>query len=300
MDSREINKITIRYRFPVPRIEELLDCLSGATIFTKLDLRSGYHQVRIWAGDEWRTAFKSPVGLFEWVVMPFGLSNAPSTFMRLMSMVLRPIIGRTTVVYFDDILIFSRQPSSHDVDVIEVLELLERNSMRLNMEKCVFGVTAFTFLGFVVSHRGLSTDKSKVETLTNWPKPRTITGVRSFLGLASFYRRFIRDFSIIAVGMTDCLKKGPFMWTSKASDSFRELKTRKASALVLALPDFDKLFIIECDRCLTGIGGVLTQEGHPIAFYSEKLGDGRRYWITYEVELYAIVRACKNWEPYLL
>lgn len=186
-------------------------------------------------------------------------------------------------------------------DVIEViLQLLDKNSMRLNMEKCVFGVTELTFLGFVVSAQGLPTDPRKVETLGNWPEPRTVTEVRSVLSLASFYRRFIRNFSTIAAGMTDCLKKGPFSWSPEASHSFKELKSKLVFALVLALPDFDKLFIVECDGCNTGIGGVLTQESHSIVFYSEKLGEGRQHWTTYEIELYTIVPAFKNWEPYLL
>lgn len=299
VESRAINKITIKYRFPIPRLEELLDVLVGAEYFTKLDLKSGYHQIRIREGDEWKTAFKTSKGLYEWLVMPFGMSNAPSTFMRLMTDILKPLLN-DCVVYFDDILIFNKDKESHLKDLKKVLVILKQNSLILNMQKCDFLVHELVFLGYIVGNQGLKVDPSKTAALDSWMTPSNVTEVRSFLGLASFYRRFIRDFSTIASPISDCLKKGPFKWTEEANRAFQLLKKKLQEAPVLSLPGFSKKFQIECDASIMSIGAVLSQEGHLVAFHSEKLSMGRRNWTTYEQELYSVVRACKTWEPYLL
>jgi flagellar motility protein MotE (MotC chaperone) len=187
-DSRAINKITIRYRFPLPRMDDLMDCLSGAKFFSKVDLKSGYHQIRMREGDEWKTTFKTNEGLYEWLVMPFGLTNAPSTFMRLMNEVLKEFIGKFVIVYLDDILIFSKTKEEHLKHLAAVMRKLQQEKLLINMRKSSFMKTELIYLGFVISANELKMDPSKVEVIKNWPSPRNVFEVRSFHGLASFYR----------------------------------------------------------------------------------------------------------------
>lgn len=195
VDSRAINKITVRYRFPIPRLDDLLDQVGGARIFSKLDLKSDYHQIRIRPSDEWKTAFKTREGLYEWLVMPFGVSNAPSTFMRVMNQTLRPFISKFVVVYFDDILIYSANPSLHIDHLREILLVLRRAKFFAAAAKCSFLTSSVQFLGYIVSAEGLRADPDKVQAVADWPRPTSITEIRSFHGLASFYRRFIPHFS---------------------------------------------------------------------------------------------------------
>ena len=212
-DCRPINAITVRYRYPIPRLDDMLDELCGATIFSKIDLKSGYYQIRIQEGDEWKTAFKTKFGLYEWLVMPMGLPEAPGTFMRLMHYVFRPYIGEFVVVYFDDILVFSKSLKEHVTHLRTVLQTLRKEKLYANMEKCLFGVDKLVFLGFVVSSKGVHVDESKINAIKTWPKPTNLQQVRSFLGLASFYCRFVKDFSTIASPLHALSKKyAPFVW----------------------------------------------------------------------------------------
>ncbi|GKC34725.1 retrovirus-related pol polyprotein from transposon 17.6 [Tanacetum coccineum] len=241
IDSRAVNKITIKYRFPIPRLDDLLDQLHGSTIFSKIDLRSGYHQIRMRPGDEWKTAFKTRDGLYEWMVMPFGLSNAPSTFMRLMNQVFKPFIGHFVVVYFDDILIYSSSLEQHLSHLRQIFSVLRAQKLYANGKKCHFLVTEVTFLGYIVTGSGIKMDPTKVEAIISWPAPFTIHDIHIFHGLASFYWRFIRNFSSIIAPLNECMKGGRFTWTSEAAKAFDILKAKVTEAPVLALPNFDEV-----------------------------------------------------------
>nr|AAQ72731.1 putative reverse transcriptase [Petunia x hybrida] len=232
--------------------------------------------------------------------MPFGLSNAPSTFMRLMNHVLKSFINKFVVVYFDDILIYSRTIDEHVDHLRQVLEALRAEKLYANFKKCAFGVDKVVFLGFVVSAQGVEVDESKVEAIRDWPTPTTVTQVRSFHGLASFYRRFVKDFSSKAAPLTELVKKDqPFVWGEPQEKAFQELKGRLSTAPLLQLPDFGKAFEVECDASGVGIGGVLMQDSKPIAYFSEKLKGASLNYSTYDKEVYALVRALAHWQHYL-
>ncbi|XP_072064137.1 uncharacterized protein [Arachis hypogaea] len=301
VDCRAVNKITVKYRYPIPRLDDMLDELYGACIFTKIDLKSGYHQIRMNPGDEWKTAFKTKHGLYEWLVMPFGLTNAPSTFMRLMNHVLRDFLGKFVVVYFDDILIYSTCLDDHLSHVSAVLEVFRQEKLYANLKKCTFCIDRVIFLGFVVSASGIEVDEEKVKAIREWPTPKNASEVRSFHGLAGFYRRFVKNFSTIAAPLTEVIKKDVgFKWEREQDIAFHTLKDCLCSAPILILPNFDKTFEIECDASGIGIGAVLMQEKRAIAFFSEKLNLAQRKYSTYDKELYALVRALEVWQHYLL
>ncbi|XP_040964752.1 uncharacterized protein, partial [Gossypium hirsutum] len=275
VDCRAINKITIKYRHPIPRLDDMLDELSGASLFSKIDLKSGYHQIRMREGDEWKTAFKTKHGLYEWLVMPFGLTNAPSTFMRLMNHVLRPFIGRFCVVYFDDILVYSKNLDDHVLHLKAVLEVLRKETLYANLKKCEFCTNKVVFLGFVVSSEGLEVDQEKVKAIQEWPRPTNVSQVR-----------IIR-------------KNSNFVWGEEQEKSFLKIKDCLTHAPLLALPNFDKTFELECDASGLGIGAVLMQDGRPIAYFSEKLNGAVLNYPTYDKELYSLIRALETWQHYL-
>jgi hypothetical protein len=290
IDCRAINNITVRYRYPIPCLDDMIDELSGAILFTKIDLRSGYHQIRMKLGDEWKTVFKTKFGLYEWLVMPFGLTNASSTFMRLMNEVQRHFIGLFVVVYFDDILIYSKSREDHLKHLSVVFDALRTARLFANMDKCIF-YTRVLFLGYVVTPQGIEVDSSKIAAIQEWPTPTTVTQIQSFLGLAGFYRRFVRDFSSIAATLHELTKRDvTFAWSDSQKVAFRTLKDKLTHAPLLQLPDFNKVFELECDASGIGLGVVLLQEGKPVAYFSEKLSGASLNYSTYDKELYALVR----------
>ena len=232
--------------------------------------------------------------------MPFGLTNAPSTFMRLMNEVLRAFIGRFVVVYFDDILIYSKSLEEHLDHLRAVFSALRDARLFGNIEKCTFCTDRVAFLGYVVTAQGIEVDKAKVEAIQSWPTPNSVTQVRSFLGLAGFYRRFVKDFSTIAAPLNELTKKNvPFVWSDAQEEAFTILKDKLTHAPLLQLPDFNKMFELECDASGIGLGGVLLQDGKPVAYFSEKLSGPSLNYSTYDKELYALVRTLETWQHYL-
>src|SRR5438128_11076212 len=291
VDCRSINNVTIRYRYPIPRLDDMLDELSGAVIFTKIDLRSGYHQIRMALGDEWKTAFKTKFGLYEWLVMPFGLTNAPSTFMRLMHEVLRSFIGKFVVVYFDDILIYSKSHDEHLEHLRAVFNVLREARLFGNLEKYTFCTDRVSFLDYVVTSQGIEVDEVKIVAITSWPLPATVTQVRSFLGLAGFYRHFVRDFSTIAAPLHELTKNGvPFRWGPAQQQAFDALKSKLTQAPLLQLPDFDKTFDLECDASGIGMGGMVIRGGNRVALCTEHLHGRASHYVTYHEQFYALLR----------
>ena len=300
VDFRALNHITVKDKYPIPIVDELLDELHGARFFTKLDLRSGYHQIRVQESDIQKTAFRTHEGHYEFVVMPFGLTNAPATFQSLMNDLFRPYLRKYIIVFFDDILIYSKNWDEHISHIISVLTILSSNSLYVKKSKCQFGVSLVNYLGHVISEKGVEVDPYKIQAVVDWPEPTTVKGVRGFLGLAGYYRKFISGFGNIAAPLTHCLGKEGFRWGITESTAFNKLKQALTSPPVLRLPDFSQRFFIECDACGTGISAILIQQGQPIAFFSEALKGSSLALSTYEKEMLAIVKAIRKWRPYLL
>lgn len=300
VDYRHLNALTCVAKFPIPIIEELLDELHGAKWFLKLDLRSGYHQIRLAEGEEYKTAFQTHFGHFEFKVLSFGLAGGPATFNGGLTTTLHPLLRHNVLVFFDDILVFSESLEEHVQDVKQVLQLLQHDNWKVKSSKCTFGQQQVVYLGHVVSAAGVATDPSKIAAVAQWQTPSDVKGVRRFLGLAGYYRRFVRNFGVIARPLFNLLKKGvPFLWTSSTETTFQLLKQQLTSAPVLALPDFKQQFTMETDACDTGVGAVLQQKGHPIAFISKALSPRYQGLSTYEKEYLAIIVAVEQWRPYL-
>lgn len=300
VDYRALNAVTTSDHFPIPTADELFDELQAARVFSKLDLRSGYHQIRMHADDVYKTAFRTHDDHFEFLVMPFRLTNAPSTFLAAMNAIFQPFLRRFVIVFFDDILVYSGNDEDHRIHLRQVLQLLQDNQFFVKKSKCAFSVHTIHYLGHIISSGELHADPSKLAAMTEWLLPTSVKQLRGFLGLTGYYRRFVRNYSIIAAPLTELLKKEAFLWTETATTSFSELKTAMCTAPVLHLPNFTLPFVVETDASDFGIGAVLLQEGHPLAYFSKKLGPRRCLASTYHKELYAIVEAVQKWRQYLL
>jgi hypothetical protein len=305
VDYRGLNKVTTPNRCPLPLISETFDQLGNAEYYTKLDCRGAYNLLRIANGDEWKTAFRCRYGHFEYQVMPFGLMNAPGTFQAFVNDVLREYLDDFVVVYLDDILIYSTNLEEHTAQVKKVLHKLEAAGISLKLEKCAFDQKEVHFLGCVIGVNGISMDPAKVAAIRDWATPKSAFDIQVFLGLANFYRRFVKNYSKIATPLTSLLKKNSvFIWSAAAQASFEELKHRLMSGPILRHFDPERGCVIEPDASDYALGAVCSQyddEGrlHPIAYYSRKFLPAEINYQIYDKELLAIVCAFKHWRHYL-
>ncbi|KAI2646676.1 Transposon Tf2-9 polyprotein [Labeo rohita] len=307
IDYRGLNEVTIKYRYPLPLVPSALEQLRSARIFTKLDLRSAYNLIRIRAGDEWKTAFSTTSGHYEYRVMPFGLANSPSYFQAFINEVFRDMLNRWVIVYIDDILIFSNSLTEHVRHVRAVLQRLIAHQLYAKEEKCEFHRDRISFLGYIISAEGVAMDEKKVNAVLKWPRPNTLRELQRFLGFANFYRRFIRHFSSVAAPLTAMVKKGAsrLTWSQPALQAFDDLRRRFTTAPILHHPDPEKPFIVEVDASSSGVGAVLSQRQgdpakmFPCAYYSHKLSPAERNYDVGNRELLAIKLALEEWRHWL-
>ncbi len=306
IDYRGLNNITVKNTYPLPLMSSAFERLQGASIFTKLDLRNAYHLVRIRAGDEWKTAFNTPRGHFEYLVMPFGLSNSPAVFQALVNDVLRDMVDQFIYVYLDDILIFSSSLQEHVQHVRRVLQRLLENGLFVKAEKCAFHAQSVPFLGFIVSPEGVRMDPDRVKAVVDWPTPDSRKALLRFLGFANFYRRFIRNFSQLAAPLTALTStKMTFRWSNAAEAAFTKLRGRFVSAPILRAPDPTRQFVVEVDASEVGVGAVLSQRAtsddkvHPCAFFSHRLSPAERNYDIGNRELLAVKLALEEWRHWL-
>ena len=299
VDYRKLNDITVKNRFPMPLIDEILDELARTTYFTKLDMRPSYHQVRMKQEDEFKTAFKTHQGHYQFKVMPFVLTNAPATFQCIMNEILAPFLRKFVMVFLDDILIYSLDFETHIHHLTLVLDKLRENQLFMKASKCSFAQTKLEYLGHIISDKGVAIDPSKIEAMITWPVPTTVTALRGFLGLTGYYRKFVQHYGLIAYPLTQLLRKKQFQWNAQAQQAFEQLKQAMASTPVLALPDFNEQFIVETDASDVGIGAVLMQKGQPIAYLSKALAQQHKHLSIYEKESLALIMAVEKWRQYL-
>ncbi|RHN51999.1 putative nucleotidyltransferase, Ribonuclease H [Medicago truncatula] len=279
IDYRQLNKVTIKNRYPLPRIDDLMDQLVGAKIFSKIDLRSGYHQIKVKDEDMQKTAFRTRYGHYEYKVMPFGVTNAPGVFMEYMNRIFHAFLDKFVVVFIDDILIYSKNEEEHAEHLRIVLQVLKEKRLYAKLSKL---------------------DPSKVDAVSQWETPKSVTEIRSFLGLAGYYRRFIEGFSKLALPLTQLTCKGKsFVWDTQCESSFNELKRRLTTAPVLILPKPEEPFVVYCDASKLGLGGVLMQDGKVVAYASRQLRVHEKNYPTHDLELAAVVFVLKIWRHYL-
>ena len=254
VDYRQLNKMTVKNKYPLPRIDDLFGQLKGASVFLKIDLRFGYHRLRIKDVVVHKTMFRMRYEHYEFLVMPFGLTNAPAAFMDLMNRVFQPYVDRFVVMFIDDILVYSKDREYHDTHLRVVLETLRNEQLYAKLRKCEFWLREVSFLEHIVSEEGIQVDSKKIEVIIEWKPPRNVTKVRSFLGLAGYYRRFVKGFSMTAGPMTRFLQKNVrFEWSEKCQASFEKLKAFLTEAPVLTQPTYGKEYVIFSDASLNGL-----------------------------------------------
>ena len=313
IDYRALNKLTVKNRYPLPRIDDLFDQLHGARYFTSLDAASGFHQIRLREEDRPKTAFRMPFGHYQFKVLPFGLTNAPATFQGVMNRLFNPPqitaggdgnfethLSRFVTVFIDDIFVFSKTAAEHVAHLTKVLSILREHQLYLKPSKCVWGQTELAYLGHLVSKQGLKPDPRKVETVQEWPQPTTVTEVQQFLGLTNFFRKYIQGYASLSNPLSNLTRKTvPFQWTSDCTRAFQGLKRALTTAPVLALPDPDLPYELVCDASGLGIGAVLLQQGRPIFFYSRKMISAEANYVVSEQELLAVIEALRVFRCYL-
>ncbi|KAG9814520.1 hypothetical protein KCU63_g19795, partial [Aureobasidium melanogenum] len=304
VDYRKLNDITIKNRYPLPNIEELQDRLAKAKWFSKIDLKGAYNLIRMKEGEEWKTAFRTRYGHYEYLVMPFGLTNAPATCQMMINDTLREYLDITVVAYLDDILIYTDGDlNQHIKDVQQVLAKLEERRLKANPKKCEFHVKETEFLGFIIGIDGIRIDPAKITSIKEWPTPKNLKEVQSFLGLANYNRKFISGYSQTALPLVELTKQDtPFVWKERQQKAFEALKQACIDGPTLRMFDSGKPVHIETDASDRAIGACLTQdhEGkrHPVAYYSRKMTPAEQNYDIHDKELLAIVAALQHWRVY--
>nr|GEV45935.1 putative reverse transcriptase domain-containing protein [Tanacetum cinerariifolium] len=300
IDYRELNKLAVKNRYPLPRIDNLLDQLQGLSVYSKIDLRSGYHQLRVQEKDIPKTAFRTRYRHYEFQVIPFGLTNAPVVFMNLMNRVCKPYLDKFMIVFIDDILIYSKNKQEHEEHLKLILELLKKEQLYAKFSKCEFWIPKVQFLGHMIESQGIHVDPAKIESIKDWASPKTATEIRQFLGLAGYYRRFIEGFSKIAKSMTKLTqKKVKFDCGNKQEEAFQIIKQKLCSAPILALPEGNDDFVVYCDASIKDLGAMLMQREKVIAYGLRQLKVYEKNYTTHDLELGAVVFALKIWRHYL-
>ncbi|KAK1651748.1 hypothetical protein QYE76_069553, partial [Lolium multiflorum] len=288
-DYRNLNNVTIKNKYPLPRIQDLFDQVRGAGVFSKIDLRSGYHQIKIKKEDVPKTAFVSRYGHHEYLVVPFGLTNAPAIFMNLMNKIFMPYLDKFVIVFIDDILIYSKNKAEHAEHLRLVLQTLREHQLYAKLSKCEFWLDQVEFLGHVISKDGIAVNPSKVAAVLEWEAPKTVKEIRGFLGMAGYYRRFIEGFSKIAGPMTKLLRKNtPFVWSEECEKIFQTLKEKLTTTPVLAVPEVGKDYTVYCDASKHGLGCVLMQDRKVISYGSRQLRPHEVNYPTHDLELAAV------------
>lgn len=304
IDYRALNAITVKNKYPIPRIDDLLDRLAKAKYFSKIDLASGYHQIRMDTDSIPKTAFNTRYGQFEFTVMPFGLTCAPATFQSAMNKMFHPYLDKFVIVYLDDILIYSETAAEHAEHLRLVFEKLRQSKFYAKASKCEFFKQELKFVGHLVTANGIAVDPEKVKAVTDWPVPRNKTELLGFLGLANWCRRFIRRFAHLAAPMTELLANVPFRWGERQQQSFEALKKALVSAPVMKTPDVFKPMTMYTDASKDAIGAVLLQDFgkglQPVAFFSRSMTPAQKNYATHEQEMLAVISALKTWRHYLL
>ena len=300
IDYRQPNRVTICNQYPLPRIDELFDQLQGSRVYSKIDLRSGYPQLRVQESDVFKIAFRTRYGHYEFLVMPFRLNNAPTAFMDLMNRVFIPYLDKFVIIFIDDILVYSGSPEEHTEHLQIVLQILRERQLYTKFSKCQLWLDKVVFLGHVISTESISVDTQKIEAIVNWKPPTNVSEVRSFLGLAGYYRKIVERFSKMATLLTNLLKKDQkFEWSDTCQHSFEELRQRLTTAPVLALPLGKDSDVVYSDASRQGLGCVLMQNDRVIAYASRQLKKHEQNYPTHDLELAAVVFTLKIWRHYL-